>query len=400
MTALHCDPHVLAGILRERQHDYEFTALGSVKYYERVLEFGAWLTGLKAACAYGVWMKALKAAGWSYSICNRAMKLHRLGVSAVELALKGAKAVFKEYARPRRPAADDEARVSAGAKFGPSPELPSGVADDPSPERGEPPARATTDKPAPAPERAEAESGSDGTFHQPQPDLDLPEVPVPPPPRKKSLLEDYNHNDPAHRILFCLSLTDLKLPARVALAIHSWRHGKEGWGGSIVSNGQIAALLGIEHHKTVDGRKERDHRSEGKLVRKWLKQAERKGYLRKVPRKNEASFHITFPDGPPIRRQLELVLMRTFSAEHQASAAEAAEAAVARAQGGHTAPPGGSRQAARGDDAAPLRGAATTALTEEGTRKGTLRGGRRMTAAEVREAEIDEAVGQYLRDTA
>ena len=102
MTALHCDPHVLVGILRERQADYQFAARGTVQYYQRLLEFGAWLTELKAACAHGVWMEALKAAGWSYSICNRAMKLHRLGVSAAELELKGAQAVLKQYARPRR----------------------------------------------------------------------------------------------------------------------------------------------------------------------------------------------------------------------------------------------------------------------------------------------------------
>ena len=163
MTALHCDPHALAGILRERQDDYEFAALGSVRYYERVLDFGAWLIELKAACAHGVWMKALKAAGWSYSICNRAMKLYRLGVSSAELALKGAKAVFKEYARPRRPAGDDEAKFSAGAKFGPPPP-PSGAGGSPSPEEHEGGAGGASVEPAPtaetdsAPQEPPAES--------------------------------------------------------------------------------------------------------------------------------------------------------------------------------------------------------------------------------------------------
>lgn len=106
MTAPYCDPHALAGLLRERQGDYAFAAYGTVQYYQRLLDFGAWLTEMKGACAHGVWMKALKAAGWSYSICNRAMKLHRLGVSAAELELKGAEAVLKQHARPRQPVGD------------------------------------------------------------------------------------------------------------------------------------------------------------------------------------------------------------------------------------------------------------------------------------------------------
>lgn len=63
MTALHCDPDALAGILRERQGDYEFAVRGSVRYYQRLLDFGAWLTGLRNVCAHGVWMRAVKAAG-------------------------------------------------------------------------------------------------------------------------------------------------------------------------------------------------------------------------------------------------------------------------------------------------------------------------------------------------
>ncbi|MCY3753937.1 MAG: hypothetical protein OXG99_07605, partial [Alphaproteobacteria bacterium] len=119
MTALYCDPHALAELLREDQDDYEFSARGSVQYYERTLKLGARLKWRRDECAYGVWMKALEEIGWSYSVCNRAMKLHALGVSAVELARDGAKAVLRRHARPRRPAGDEEAKFSAGAKFDP-----------------------------------------------------------------------------------------------------------------------------------------------------------------------------------------------------------------------------------------------------------------------------------------
>ena len=126
MTALYRDPHALAGILRERQESYEFVARGTVGYYEKTLDFGAWVAEKRSQCAHGVWMRTLRELGWSYSTCNRAIKLHRLGISAAELARDGAKAVLKRFARPRRPAgageADpDPAEFSAGAKFEPPP---------------------------------------------------------------------------------------------------------------------------------------------------------------------------------------------------------------------------------------------------------------------------------------
>ncbi len=134
MTALYCDPHALAEILRERQDGYEFAARGSVAYFSRLLDFGAWLTGIRGECAHGVWMKTLKTAGWSYSVCNRAMKLHRSGVSATELSLEGGKAVLKRLARPRKPTEAGEAEFGAGAKFDPSPEPSPGAGNAPFPE--------------------------------------------------------------------------------------------------------------------------------------------------------------------------------------------------------------------------------------------------------------------------
>ncbi len=158
MTALYCDPHELAGILRERQESYEFVARGSVGYYEKTLDFGAWVAGKRSQCAHGVWMKTLRELGWSYSVCNRAIKLHTLGVSAAELARDGAKAVLKRFARPRRPAGAGEAKFSAGAKFAEPLETPPGAGEaDPDPAefsagaKFEPPPTASEPAEAPAP---------------------------------------------------------------------------------------------------------------------------------------------------------------------------------------------------------------------------------------------------------
>ncbi len=158
MTALYCDPSALAEILRERQDSYEFAARGSVAYFSRLLDFGAWLTELRGECAHGVWMKTLKTAGWSYSVCNRSMKLHRSGVSAAELSLEGGKAVLKRLARPRKLAEAGEAEFGAGVNFDPSPEAaPEGADVDPA-DTGSGGA-AGTGGPAEPPARVEREAG-------------------------------------------------------------------------------------------------------------------------------------------------------------------------------------------------------------------------------------------------
>jgi len=298
MTALHCDPLALAGILHERQGDYEFAARGTVKYYERVLDLGAWLTGLKDACAHGVWMKALKAAGWSYSICNRAMKLHRLGVSAAELALEGAKGVLKRFARPRRPAEDDEAKFSAGAKFDPAGEpLPGAEATGLEPfESG---STAKFKPPPTASEPGEAPALESGDEETTDPCLALPEGEGEAEADVGPLLgEGYDHGKPGHRMVYALTTPGLKGLERAVLALHAFRDGGRG---SFLTNPVLAHYLRCSKDR----------------IKQCHRNLKAMGLLDNTLHRNQP-IHWAFPDGPSEPRQRELTLLRTFEGGKQA----------------------------------------------------------------------------------
>ena len=365
MTALYRDPYALAGILRERQESYEFVARGTVGYYERTLDFGAWVAGKRSQCAHGVWMKTLRELGWSYSVCNRAIKLHRLGVSAAELARDGAKVVLKRFARPRRPAGAGEAKFSAGAKFAEPLETPPG-AGEADPDTAKFGAGAKFGPPTTVPESAEASAPPD-EFEEPVPEgedaaepaLPLPEAEYEPP--KPLLPANYNHRYPSHRMLLCFTLHDLTATERLLMAALAERDGPDGEG-ALASNAQLAALVGI--HKDS--------------VSPMLGKCRSAGYLRSINRRNHSQRHLVFPDGPPVERQLQMVLMRSFDAKHRASPAEAAESAAARPPGGDRTitpgvaggPAGGDRETTRGVAGGPP-------LTGKGTRKETGRRGTR-----------------------
>ncbi len=358
MTALYCDPRALAEILQERQDSYEFAARGSVAYFRRLLDFGAWLTELKRQCAHGVWMKALKAAGWSYSYCNRAMKLHRSGVPANELALEGGKAVLKRLAQPRRPAEVEVAEFSAGAKFGEPAEAPAHPATqawEAVRERlleavGEPSfkawladlgmeardgaavllARTAFNRDRVRQEFGERisrfleeelpgvrlEYGVAEAAPGPAPELPLPKGAVPAGEGKISLVPKPDLLDmkqAGDRMAACALFHKLKPAERFFLSIIAYRDGPKmnGW---IVKNNELRAIFG---------------RSKS-TIQRWSRACQKAGLLRVTDRPNRANRYEAFPDGLPYNRQYQLALMRVIDLNREASGREAAESAAAR----------------------------------------------------------------------
>ncbi len=363
MTALYCDPRALAGILRERQDSYEFAARGSVGYYEGVLAFGAWVAGKRSVCAHGVWIKALREAGWSYSVCNRAIKLHGLGVSAAELARDGAKAVLKRFARPRRPAGAGESKFSAGAKFAEPPETPLGGGEaDPDP--AEFSAGAKFEPPPTVPESAEASA--------------------PPDEFEELVPEDENTGEgdagallwpwpldmkySGDRMVRCLIAPEIELPqAREPLALLAYwnffdRDGKQR--PASIHNDRLAKLLKVDV-RTIQG---------------WLDDCRRAGWLHSAPQRGALpDRQYVWPNTPPGMRQRSMPLPRTFERTYRASALEAGESAAARPDGGPGFTPGVTLASSRDEpgftpgvtQVSPLNGKETGIKTgRRGTRAG------------------------------
>jgi len=374
MTALYCDPHELAGILRERQDSYEFVARGSVGYYEGTLDFGASLAGIRSECAHGVWMKTLRELGWSYSVCNRAIKLHSLGVSAAELARDGAKAVLKRFARPRRPAGAGEAKFGAGAKFAEPLETPPGAGTEDgkfcSAARFEPPPGAPESVEAAAPPDAPEEPvPEDDDVAEPDPPLpgteDDPERPDElaleggagdKPPREALLPEGYKHGRPDHRMVNAITWPGLVGVEPRVLALLTFRDGGKG---AFVSNRLIAHHLGVSKAR----------------VKQCLRKLRKLGLVHSTERENEVSLHTVFPEGTPERRQRELTLLRTFDGGKQATPGREADSPGE----GNLAQPGGE---------------ADFPQNRTLNRTGNSRGGWRH-SGQARMAAIDEGIAEY-----
>ncbi len=387
MTALYCDPQALAGILRERQESYEFVARGTVGYYERTLDFGAWVAEKRSQCAHGVWMKTLRELGWSYSICNRAIKLHKLGVSAAELARDGAKAVLKRFARPRRPAAARETKFSAGAKF----ETPPGAGEADA-HLAAPRPEATMTAPAEEPECA-----SDGTFEDPaaeawesvceslkaeigdksfdawiagcrlevhdgrvlllargryQADRIRQEFGE----RIERLLEA---EFPGVPVEYGVGKTAARLPQKPApddadssSSLWPWPLDLKYSGDRVIrcliapeiQLPQARALLGVLAYWNFFGKDGKQKPAsihnhhlaelfgvELRTIQYWLEVCRRAGWLHSIPQRGTLpDRQYVWPNVPPGMSQRSMALPRTFDRLHQASAREAAESAVAR----------------------------------------------------------------------
>ena len=381
MTALYCDPRALAGILRERQDSYEFVVRGSVGYYEGVLAFGAWVAGKRSECAHGVWIKALREAGWSYSVCNRAIKLHGLGVSAAELARDGAKAVLKRFARPRRPAGAGESKFSAGAKFEPPPTAPEPAEAPAPPDEFEEPVPEGEDAAAGAVEaawqtvreRLHRELG-DGVFKswvqpcrierrgagaaviaptgficsrvhqnygdrirdlwkQALPDVELDfgvGTAASKAQRDLPLSGEVEEGEPlwpwpldmkysGDRMIRCLIAPEIKLPqARGPLALLAY------WNFFDRDGKQRTAAIHNARLAKLFG-------VDVRTIQDWLDDCRRAGWLHSVPQRgNQPDRQYVWPNTPPGMRQRSMPLPRTFERTHRASALEAGESAAAR----------------------------------------------------------------------
>ena len=176
------------------------------------------------------------------------------------------------------------------------------------------------------------------------------------------LAEGYDHGKPHHRMVYALTMPGLKGLEPNVLALHSFR---DGGGGSFLTHPVIAHYLQCSEDR----------------VRQCYRRLRALGHLRSRLHRNQPITYV-FPDGPSEERQRELTLLRTF-------------------EGGKQAHPRGEAGSPRGVSPDPARGEAGSPhnRTETGQRTGH-RGGRRMSAAEIREAEIDEAIERALRDSA
>ncbi len=308
---------------------------------EDALEIGRALLWIKEQIRHGLWMLALQLMKIPYDAASRHMRLVRRGATVEMIQEHGVTGVLMLLSQPRVPAPEkaagdagtEDTEFCSAAKFEPPPTAPG-------------PAEAS----APPDEFEEPVPGGGDAA---EPELPLPDAEYEPP--KPLLPANYNHRFPSHRMLLCFTLHDLTATERLLMAALAERHGPDGEG-ALASNAQLAALVGI--HKDS--------------VPPMLGKCRRAGYLRSINRRNHSQRHLVFPDGPPVERQLQMVLMRSFDAKHRASPAEAAESAAAKPPGGdRTTTPGVAGRPA-GDDRETTRGVAGgPPLTGKGTRKET-----------------------------